>query len=104
MATAPNILLAGKTAIVTGGTRGIGAGISKELALRGANIAMVFVNPATADAAAAYAKSLEGFGGGIRAVAINADLSNAESPAKIVRETLAKLKVEKIDILGMLPL
>ncbi|KAK3356317.1 hypothetical protein B0T25DRAFT_496843 [Lasiosphaeria hispida] len=98
MATSPTTHLTGRVAIVTGGTRNIGGGISKELALRGAHVAMIYQNPATSAAAEAYARELESLGGGGRAVAILADLADVASPARIVKETLEKLKVEKIDI------
>ncbi|KAK3384131.1 hypothetical protein B0T24DRAFT_73431 [Lasiosphaeria ovina] len=99
MASASTSLLTGKTAIVTGGTRNIGAGISRELALRGANVAMVYQNPATSATADAYARELEGLGSGICATAIVAHLSDAASPARIVQETLASFRVDKIDII-----
>ncbi|KAK0648734.1 hypothetical protein B0T16DRAFT_371257 [Cercophora newfieldiana] len=97
MADLSTTSLVGRVAIVTGGTRNIGGGISKELALRGAYVAMVYQNPATSAAAEAYARELESLGGG-RVVAILADVADASSPARIVKETLEKLKVEKIDI------
>jgi NAD(P)-dependent dehydrogenase (short-subunit alcohol dehydrogenase family) len=99
-AAAPATLLTGKVAIVTGGTRNIGAGISKELASRGASVAMVYQNKATSAAAEAYARELEGLGGGVRAVAIQADLADAASPAKIIKATLEGLGVDGIDIVG----
>ncbi len=37
-------LLAGKTALVTGATRGIGKGIALKLAQQGANVAFTFVS------------------------------------------------------------
>jgi len=97
---AVTMLLTGKVAIVTGGTRNIGAGISKELVSRGASVAMIYQNKATSIAAEAYAKELESLGGGARAVAIQADLADSASPVKIVEETLKGLKVDKIDIVG----
>lgn len=101
MASAPNTLLTGKTAIVTGGIRGIGKGISLELVLRGANVAMVYMNPSSTAAAEAYAIELEGKGTGIKATAILADISRAENIPTIVSETLRRLDVKNIDIIGI---
>jgi S-adenosylhomocysteine hydrolase len=103
MASAQTTLLTGKTAIVTGGTRGIGKGISHELALRGANVAMIYMNSATASAANAYALELQALGSGVRAVAIQADISNIEEIPTIVSEALKQLEVKTIDILGTNP-
>jgi NAD(P)-dependent dehydrogenase (short-subunit alcohol dehydrogenase family) len=102
MASATTTLLSNKTAIVTGGTRGIGRGVSLELAKRGANVAMIYMNPSTSSAARALAQELESLGTGIRAVAVQADLSDPGAPAKVVEQTLLLLKVSKIDIVGML--
>jgi NAD(P)-dependent dehydrogenase (short-subunit alcohol dehydrogenase family) len=44
--------LAGKTAVVTGAARGIGAGLAAELARRGASLALVGLEPEQLDAAA----------------------------------------------------
>lgn len=40
--------LAGKAALIAGGSRGIGAGIARRLAADGANIALTYANNATA--------------------------------------------------------
>ncbi|KAF7556946.1 hypothetical protein G7Z17_g1078 [Cylindrodendrum hubeiense] len=99
MASAPTTLLTGTTAIVTGGTRNIGAGISLELARRGANLSMVYMNPRNKATAEAFASELETKATGIRCVAILADLSDAASPERIIKETLQRLDVDKIDII-----
>ena len=64
--------LKGKTAIVTGSARGIGAGIATTFAREGAN---VVVNGLTADACKDTVKQIEAAGG--RAIAAAADVSKA---------------------------
>ncbi|KFY76311.1 hypothetical protein V499_03987 [Pseudogymnoascus sp. VKM F-103] len=87
------------TAIVTGGTRGIGKGISMELARRGASVALVYGNPARASDAASTVAEIVALNKDIKAIAICADLRDRESPKRIVEETLRALGTEKIDIL-----
>ena len=53
--------LAGKVALVTGGSRGIGAAIAKELADQGADVAISYA--ASADKAEAVARELKSKGG-----------------------------------------
>src|SRR6266480_369451 len=53
--------LAGKVAVVTGGSRGIGAAITKRLAADGASVAFTYAKGA--DAAALVVKEIEGRGG-----------------------------------------
>jgi 3-oxoacyl-[acyl-carrier protein] reductase len=100
MANLPSsITLHNLTAIVTGGSRGIGKGIALELARRGANVAIVYVNPTksgTADETVAEIKAL-----GVKGVAIRADLKDASAYERIVKETLKGLGSDKINILGM---
>ena len=57
-----NIDLSGRTAIVTGSTRGIGRGIAQLLSECGANVAIVGRDPSTADVVASTMKSAKGFG------------------------------------------
>jgi 3-oxoacyl-[acyl-carrier protein] reductase len=61
--------LANKTALVTGGSRGIGAGIVRSLALEGANVVFTYVN--SAEKAQALVKEIQGLG--VTVVAVKAD-------------------------------
>ena len=67
--------LAKKVALVTGGSRGIGAAIAKRLAADGASVAITYAKDASA--ASAVVKAIE-LGGG-KAIAIQADAANAEA-------------------------
>jgi len=62
-----------KVAIVTGGSRGIGAAIVKRLAADGAKVAFTYTKGA--DAAASVVKEIERAGG--KAIAIQADAADA---------------------------
>jgi 3-oxoacyl-[acyl-carrier protein] reductase len=67
--------LAGKVAIVTGGSRGIGAAIAKRLARDGASVAITYSKGE--EAAAALVKAIESEGG--KAIAIRADATDAKA-------------------------
>ncbi|MGH8446359.1 MAG: 3-oxoacyl-ACP reductase family protein [Solimonas sp.] len=77
--------LAGKVALVTGGSRGIGAAIVRRLAADGAAVAFTYA--ASADKAAALAAEVEA--GGTRALAIAADSADAEALRAAVEQTAA---------------
>jgi 3-oxoacyl-[acyl-carrier protein] reductase len=77
--------LAKKVALVTGGSRGIGAAIAKRLAADGANVAITYAKDA--GAASAVVEAIE-LGGG-KAVAIQADAANAEAVKKAVEKAVA---------------
>lgn len=83
----------GKTAIVTGGSRGIGRGIAKRLAEGGANVLITYAgNSVAAEEAVEEMKAL-----GVKASAVQADASDPQAAAAVVEA--AKELGETIDIL-----
>src|SRR5260221_4991514 len=77
--------LAKRVALVTGGSRGVGAAIAKRLAADGASVAMTYAKDASA--ASAVVKAIE-LGGG-KALAIQADAADAEAVKGAVEKTVA---------------
>src|SRR5207302_3760680 len=77
--------LEGKIALITGGSRGIGAAIAKRLAVDGANVAITYTKGA--DAAASVVKEIEHAGG--KAIAIRADAADADASNAAVEKTVA---------------
>ena len=76
-----------KAALVTGGSRGIGAAIAKRLAADGASVAITYASDAKS--AAAVVKAIESNGG--KAIAIQADSTDAEAVKGAVEKTVAAL-------------
>src|SRR5207245_1616122 len=79
-----NRKLEGKIALVTGGSRGIGAAIAKRLATDGAKVAITYSKGA--DAAAAVVKEIERDGG--NAIAIQADATDAKASKAAVEKVV----------------
>src|ERR1700742_811512 len=77
--------LEGKIALVTGGSRGIGAAIAKRLGRDGAKVAVTYAKGA--EAAASVVKAIESEGG--KAIAIQADATNAAAVKAAVEKTVA---------------
>jgi 3-oxoacyl-[acyl-carrier protein] reductase len=74
-----------KVALVTGGSRGIGAAIAKRLAADGASVAITYAKDASA--ASAVVKAIERNGG--KTVAIQADAADVEAVKRAVEKTVA---------------
>lgn len=89
--------LQGKVAIVTGGARGIGAGIVRSLSKEGAKVSFNYVSASSKAAADALVQELRNENK--EALAIQADMTDIDAPSRIVQATLAEFKTEQIDIL-----
>jgi enoyl-[acyl-carrier protein] reductase III len=83
----------GKTAVVTGGTKGIGRSVARKLAQRGADVVVNYFRSRTA--AAETVAELEGYG--IRAHSVRGNIANKEFHQKLFDEI--DREFGKVDIL-----
>ena len=86
-------LLKGKTAIITGASRGIGKGIAKQFALNGANVAFTFSK--SIELAKEFEKELISLG--VKAVAYQSDAANYSDSIELVEKI--NTDFDSIDIL-----
>ena len=87
-------LLTGKTALITGATRGIGKAIAIRFASEGANLAIT--NQSSQEAAELFAEELRNTYG-VKVVAFTSDASDFEKAHEVV--TTAHKELGRIDIL-----
>lgn len=85
--------LSGRAALVTGGDSGIGAAITRELAARGADVAINWHS----DSGPAEELAAEISRGGVRAFGVGGDVSQEADAERLVAETVARFG--RIDIL-----
>lgn len=86
-------LLKGKTAIITGASRGIGKGIAKVFALNGANVAFTFSK--SVELAKEFEKELISLG--VKAVAYQSDAANYSDSIELIEKI--NIDFDSIDIL-----
>ncbi|OBT61800.1 hypothetical protein VE03_08758 [Pseudogymnoascus sp. 23342-1-I1] len=90
--------LANKTAIVTGASRGIGAGIALELARHGAKIVITYTSSGSSKSVDELISQINNLDNGASAIGIQADLRQIPAAQAIVEATLSRFG-PKVDIL-----
>jgi len=98
MVELPFQTLAGKVAIVTGSSRGLGATMATDLAKRGAKVVITYTSPNSKSKAEELVKEIKSYGNGSDAIAVGGDLGQVGTPDHIVKQTLEAFG-PKIDVL-----
>lgn len=86
--------LQGKTALITGGSRGIGAAITRKLAIQGAHV--VFTYAKSSSEAQILVREIEKMG--VKAVAMAANANDPDNLSPVIRKAISEIG-GKIDIL-----
>lgn len=85
----PSLPLLGQTAIVTGASRGIGAGIAWKLASDGANVILGYTSPSSGAKVDEIQKKISALPHKPKTLKVQADLGNLEAPKKFIDEALS---------------
>jgi len=88
----PSLRLDGQVAIVTGGSRGLGLGIARALAVHGADLVLASRGAGELDRAAEGLRAL-----GRKVVTVPVDIASREAPATLVEAAITRLG--RLDIL-----
>ncbi|KIN00147.1 hypothetical protein OIDMADRAFT_104129 [Oidiodendron maius Zn] len=95
--------LQGKTAIVTGASRGIGAGVALELGKRGCDVIIIYNSPKSAELSQEVVSRITSLPHHPKALAIRGDLREPQAPESIVETAkswlIANGRQDKIHIL-----
>ena len=80
--------LEGQTAIITGGSGGIGRGCARAFAKAGANLVIASVPPEEIPPAIAEVEAL-----GVQAIGVTVDVSNAAQVSEMVKQSMQRFGV-----------
>ncbi|KAI9652448.1 MAG: hypothetical protein M1831_006791 [Alyxoria varia] len=95
----PTQVLAGKHAIVTGASRGLGAVMALELARRGAKLTLCFSSRTSATKVDQLKTQIDALPNNATAITFQGDLSSATTPSQLIAQTQNHPTHSKIDII-----
>lgn len=90
--------LRGKLALITGASRGIGAGIAQNLAAKGASLILNYVSPSTSKICEELSSSLTAKYG-VQHLVIQADMGSPTGPEYLIKTAAEKIPNLKLDII-----